>query len=198
MRAQKPRFFKSPAEFRAWLAKNHAKATELLVGYHKKHTGKPSLTWEQSVDEALCFGWIDGIRRSGGADTYTIRFTPRTATSKWSAVNIKRVGELTRLQLMTPAGHRAFEARKQRESGEYSYEQRTVELPEPYARSFRKHAKAWAFFQHQTPGYRKISMWWIVSAKREDTRMKRLTELIALSERQRLIPGINLKPRKLT
>ena len=173
-----PRFFRTPAAFRAWLTKHHAATQELLVGYHKKGTDKPSMTWPESVDVALCFGWIDGVRMRLDDDSYTIRFTPRRARSIWSAVNIKRAQELDALGLMTRDGLQAFEARQENRSGIYSYEQRSATLPEPYGRRFRKHKAAWSFFQAQPAGYQKTLAWWVVSAKKDETRLKRLEQLI--------------------
>jgi uncharacterized protein YdeI (YjbR/CyaY-like superfamily) len=176
-------YFDSPAAFRRWLEAHHASAGELLVGYHKAHTGRPSLTWPESVDEALCFGWIDGVRRRVDDDRYTIRFTPRRKHSIWSLVNIRRVAVLTAEGRMRPAGVRAFEARRDARSGVYSFER-----PEPAAlsdadeRRFKTHKKAWAFFQSQPPGYRKTVMHWVTSAKRAETRETRLATLIADSE----------------
>ena len=174
-------FFPRPADFRKWLEKNHATAKELLVGFHKKRSGRPSITWPESVDEALCFGWIDGIRKRVDEASYTIRFTPRKATSTWSAINIGHVEVLTREGRMRPAGMKAFEARRENKSGIYSYEQRSAQLPEPYAGLLRKNVEAWQFFEAQPPGYRKLIFWRIVSAKREETRLKRLRELITAS-----------------
>ena len=193
-RAQKPTFFKSPAEFREWLAKNHETKAELVVGFYKRHTGKASLTWPESVDEALSVGWIDGIRRSLGADSYTIRFTPRKPGSTWSAVNITRVAALEKEGRMRPAGRAAFAHKRESRSGIYSYEQRSPELPAKYAVEFRKHKTAWMYFQSLPPGYRKTSMWYIVSAKKEETREKRLAVLIDCSARGVTLPG--LRPTK--
>lgn len=174
----KPTFFKTPADFRKWLAKYHASATELWVGFYKKDSGKPSITWPESVDEALCHGWIDGIRKSVDESSYKIRFTPRRQGSIWSAVNIKRVAELTKEGRMTLAGEKAFAARLEYKSGIYAYEQRTPELPEIYAKKLQKNKAAAKFFESQPPSYRKVAMWWIVSAKQEETRLKRLARLI--------------------
>lgn len=174
-------FFESPGEFRKWLEMHHATAKELWVGYYKKGTGKPSMTWPESVDQALCFGWIDGIRKSVDEDSYTIRFTPRKPGSTWSSVNIKRVQELSEQGLMQPMGLQAFAARKENKSGIYSYEQRGDQLPEPYAGRLRKKKAAWDFFQAQPPSYRKAAYWWVVSAKKEETRLKRLEQLIEAS-----------------
>ena len=174
----KPKFFKTPSDFRKWFEEHHESSKELLVGFYKKGSGRPSITWPQSVDEALCFGWIDGIRRSIDESSYSIRFTPRKAISTWSVVNIKRAQELIDQGLMRPAGLKAFQARKEYRSGIYSYEQRSEELPDPYAKLFKRNKRAWDFFQAQSPWYRKTMGWWIVSAKREETRLKRLATLI--------------------
>ncbi|HXT61436.1 MAG TPA: YdeI/OmpD-associated family protein [Pyrinomonadaceae bacterium] len=183
----KPRFFKTPAAFRKWLAANHDKSKELWVGFYKKETGKPSITWPESVDEALCFGWIDGIRKKFDEESYVIRFTPRKKESIWSAVNMRNVERLIKEKRMMTAGLNAYAARKEFRSGIYSYEERPVELVEPYASQFKKNKTAWKFFQAQPPGYRKMMTWFIVSAKTEPTRMKRLARLIENSERgQRL------------
>ena len=173
-----PKFFKTPSAFRKWLAAHHATVNELWVGYYKKGTGKPSITWPESVDEALCFGWIDGLRKRIDDDSYKIRFTPRRSGSIWSGVNMKRANELIKEGLMQPTGLKAFEARKEYRSGIYAYEQRSAELVEPYAGSLRRNKAAWEFFQSQPPGYHKLMNWWIVSAKREETRLKRLNKLI--------------------
>jgi len=176
--ALKPKFFKSPADLRKWFEAHHASAPELLVGFYKKDSGKASITWPQSVDEALCFGWIDGIRKSIDDISYTIRFTPRKPFSIWSAVNIKRAKELLEQGLMQPAGLKAFLAREENRSGIYSYEQRSPELPEKYANKLKMHQSAWKFFQAQPPSYRKAANWYVLSAKKEETRLKRLKHLI--------------------
>lgn len=183
----KPTFFATPADFRRWLKKNHASVTELWVGFHKKGTGKPSITWPESVDQALCFGWIDGLRKSFTAESYMIRFTPRKPTSIWSAVNIKRAQELTRLGLMQPAGTKAFGRRNAEKSIRYSFEQAHVKLNPAYEKQFRTNQRAWEFFQSQPPGYRKVSTWWVLSAKQEITRQRRLAALISDSEAGRRI-----------
>ena len=175
--AAKPAFFATPAAFRRWLAKHHASEKQLLVGFHKVHTGKPSLTWPQSVDVALCFGWIDGVRTSLGDDAYTIRFTPRKATSIWSNVNTRRVPELAKLGLMQPAGLAAFARRDPKRSGLYSFEA-AFALDAKAEKKFRARRKAWAFFESQPPGYRRIAVKWVASAKREETRVRRLEQLI--------------------
>ena len=176
-----PKFFKTPSAFRKWLAAHHATVKELWVGYYKKGTGKPSITWPESVDEALCFGWIDGLRKRIDDDSYKIRFTPRRPGSIWSSVNMKRANELIKEGLMQPTGVKAFEARKEYRSGIYAYEQRSAELVEPYVGRLKRNKTAWKFFQSQPPGYQKLMNWWIVSAKREETRLKRLDRLIAES-----------------
>ena len=174
----KVKFFKTPSDFRKWLATHHASETELWVGFYKKDSGKASINWPQSVDEALCFGWIDGIRKSIDDSSYKIRFTPRRQRSIWSAVNIKRVADLSQQRLMQEPGLKAFAARQEYRSGIYSYEQRSPELPAPYAKKLKKNAAAWKFFQAQPPSYRKNVYWWVVSAKQEETRLKRLDKLI--------------------
>jgi uncharacterized protein YdeI (YjbR/CyaY-like superfamily) len=174
-----PIFFQTPQELRTWLEQNHDNETELLVGFYKKSTGKPSITWPELVDEVLCFGWIDGVRRGIDDESYTIRITPRKPTSNWSSVNIKRVGELEQQGRMTPAGRAAFERRSEKRSGIYSYEQRKkAKLDREQEREFKANADAWAFFQSQPAGYRRTATYWVTTAKREDTRRKRLAQLI--------------------
>ena len=196
-RAPKPRFFADPAQLRAWFIEHHKHAGELIVGYFKRDSGRPSVTWPESVDEALCVGWIDGIRRSIDDVSYQIRFTPRKPTSTWSAINIARIAVLTKEERMLPAGFAAFAARRANRSGIYAYEQRSATLPPKYARIFKRDAKAWEFFQSQTPGYRKQMMWRIVSAKQEATREKRLATLMKHSARGERLPGVDAykKPR---
>lgn len=183
-------YFSSAAEFREWLAKNHEHATELLVGFHKAATGRPRMTWAESVDEALCVGWIDAIRRRVDDERYTIRFCPRKATGVWSAVNIRRVGELEKEGRMRPAGRAAFARRKENRSGIYSYEKRPDSLDEPYASVFRKQKTAWAYFEAQAPWYRRAATWYVLSAKREETRLKRLAILIEDSANKRWLAGL--------
>jgi uncharacterized protein YdeI (YjbR/CyaY-like superfamily) len=185
-----PTFFRTPADFRKWLARHHATVTELFVGYYKKHTGRPSLTWEESVDEALCFGWIDGIRRSLDADRYTNRFTPRRPGSHWSAVNIRRAEALIAEGRMQPAGRVAFDARRPASPGEYSYEQRSAELVEPYASVLKRDSAAWAGYQALSPSRRKAVNWWILSAKQDATRLARLEKLRTYAARGELIPEL--------
>jgi uncharacterized protein YdeI (YjbR/CyaY-like superfamily) len=191
-----PKFFKSPSDFRKWLAAHHANAKELLVGFYKKDTGKQSITWPESVDEALCFGWIDGIRRRIDEDSYSIRFTPRKASSTWSAVNIGRANELNREGRMAPAGEKAFAARKENRSGIYSYEQRSADLIEPYVGKLRRNKAAAKFFASQPASYRKAANWWVISAKQEETRLRRLEKLISLSAAGQTIPQFTRLPRQ--
>jgi uncharacterized protein YdeI (YjbR/CyaY-like superfamily) len=175
-----PTFFAIPADFRRWLKQHHATASELWVGFHKKGTGRPSITWPESVDDGLCFGWIDGIRKALDAESYVIRFTPRKKGSTWSAVNMWRVQELIRNGRMQPAGMEAFDARDPKKSGIYSFEQRQAATLDKAAQAkFKANRPAWKFFESQPPGYRKIATYWVVSAKREDTRARRLETLMA-------------------
>ena len=185
-----PKHFASPAELRAWFTAHHESREEFWIGFHKRHTGKPSITWPESVDEALCVGWIDGIRKSLGEASYRIRFTPRKKRSVWSAVNIRRVKELKRLGRMRPAGLTAYAAREERRSGIYAYEQRSESMPDPYAKIFKKEKAAWRFFQRMPPWYRKTVNWWIVSAKKEETRMRRLATLIELCAAEKKLPQL--------
>jgi uncharacterized protein YdeI (YjbR/CyaY-like superfamily) len=180
-----PTFFATPAAFRAWLRKHHTTEKELIVGFYKKASGKPSMTWPEAVDEALCYGWIDGVRRKHGEDAYTNRFTPRRPTSNWSAVNIAKVSELTRQKRMQPAGLAAFARRQEHKSRVYTYENRHEAAFEPsHEKRFRANRKAWAFFATQPPSYRKLMIVWIESAKQEETRLRRLDGLIAACQKQ--------------
>jgi uncharacterized protein YdeI (YjbR/CyaY-like superfamily) len=184
----KPTFFETPDMFRAWLEANHATETELLVGFFKRGSGRPSITWPESVDEALCYGWIDGIRRSLSEDAYTIRFTPRKPTSIWSAINVARVAELSALGRMRPAGLVAFSKRTEDKTGIYSFERnRAARLSPAQEKALRANRKAAAFFDAQPPWYRRTAIHWIVSAKREETRLRRLAQLIADSAAGRTI-----------
>ncbi|MFY9555746.1 MAG: YdeI/OmpD-associated family protein [Blastocatellia bacterium] len=183
----KIRFFKSPADFRKWLEKHHATVEELWVGYYKKSSGKPSITWPESVDQALCFGWIDGIRKSVDELSYKIRFTPRRPGSIWSSINIKRAQQLKSEGLMLPAGLKAFQVRKENRSGIYSYEQRSINLPETCETRLKQNKTAWDFFHAQPASYRKLVNWWLVSAKKEETMQKRLEKLIEESAKGRRV-----------
>jgi uncharacterized protein YdeI (YjbR/CyaY-like superfamily) len=177
-----PLFFKSQVEFRNWLEKNHKTKSELLVGYYKKSTGKPSMTWSESVDEALCFGWIDGIRRSIDEERYCIRFTPRKSTSVWSRVNIDKVEVLQKKGLMKQSGLEAFNKRKDSKSGIYSFENKPEKLDDDLEIIFRENKGAWKFFSEQPPSYRRTMFYWVLSAKQKSTRLNRLMKLIAKSE----------------
>jgi uncharacterized protein YdeI (YjbR/CyaY-like superfamily) len=181
-------FFPTPADFRAWLELHHGTARELWVGYRKKGSGEVSVTWAESVDEALCFGWIDGIRKSLDERSYTNRFTPRKAGSVWSATNIGRVEELTREGRMQPAGLAAFAARRENRSGIYSYEQRSVDLPPELAADLAANSRAAEFFASRPASYRKAAVWWVISAKLETTRRRRLATLVELSAAGERLP----------
>ena len=191
----KPTFFATPSELRTWLKEHHDTAQELWVGFYKKSSGKPSITWPEAVDEALCFGWIDGVRKGIDDVSYTIRFTPRKPRSIWSAVNVKRASELASLGLMRPAGLKAFEERAEEKSELYSYEQENAELNDAYEQQFRANKTAWEFFQAQAAWYRRAATWWVISAKKEETRLKRLATLIEDSEHGRTIPPLTRRTR---
>lgn len=188
-------FFPSPSDFRRWLEaecqkSEGQKTLELLVGFYKKSSGKPSVTYAEALDEALCFGWIDGVRRSVDADAYTVRFTPRKPKSQWSAVNIRHVERLTKAGRMRPAGLKAFEGATD-QPRKYSYEQRNqAALSEADEKRFRANRRAWDFFQSQPPWYRRVSIFWIVSAKKEETRRRRFATLMTDCEHGRLLKGL--------
>ena len=174
-----PRYFASSAGFRQWLEDNAAAATALLVGYHKVETGRPSMSWSESVDEALCFGWIDGVRRRIDAHRYSIRFTPRKVTSVWSTVNIAKVEALRAQGRMTPAGERAFANRKEAKSSIYAYEQKAAaELSAQEIRAFQRRKRAWSFFDATPPSYRKVMLHWVTTARRAETRAARFAKLM--------------------
>ena len=172
-------FFPRPEDLRTWLAEHHDSARELWAGFHKKGSGRPSVTWPESVDEALCFGWIDGVRKRLDETSYAIRFTPRKPGSTWSAVNVRRVEALTAEGRMRPAGVAAYEARHPERTGVYTYERDRAALDGESERRFRAEPAAWAFFSAQPPGYRRTAIGWVVSAKREETRRRRLDRLVA-------------------
>ena len=183
---EEPIFFASPAKFRSWLKKNHARCSEQWVGFHRKNSGVPSITWPESVDEALCFGWIDGLRKTVNAQSYKIRFTPRRSTSTWSAVNIRRMKGLIDLGRMEAAGLKAFQRRTADRSAIYAYENRkSARFDRIAEQQFRSNQPAWDWFMKQPPGYRRMMTWWVVSAKRPETRAKRLAKLITESKAQR-------------
>jgi len=195
--AGRPRFFATPGEFRAWLRRHHATETVLLVGFYKKATARPSITWPESVDEALCFGWIDGVRRSLGADAYSIRFTPRKTTSIWSAINVARARALIEAGRMTPAGLRAFQARTPERTGIYSFERNAAaRLTPDEEKKLHANARASAFFDARPPWYRRTAIHWVISAKRPQTRQRRLERLIDDSARSRTIPPLTRPGRK--
>ena len=181
-------FFKTAAAFRAWLARHHASATELLVGFHKVGSGRKSITYQEALDEALAFGWIDGVRRRLDDESYSIRFTPRKPTSIWSAVNIKRVKELEVAGRMAPAGLAAFGKRDEKRSAIYSYERSAAALDGEALRTFAANEKALEFYERQAPWYRRTTAHWVISAKRPETRDKRLRTLIDYSARGERIP----------
>jgi len=187
----KPKFFATPADWRAWLEKNHANTDEFWVGFYKRDSGLLSITWPESVDGALCFGWIDGVRKRVDDVSYMIRFTPRKTRSTWSAINIRRVGALKKSGLMHPAGLAAFDRREGDRSAIYAYEQRkTAKLPPDFEMQFRKQSEAWKFFQSQPPWYQRTSTYWVISAKKEETRLKRLAILIDCSAHRQSIPSL--------
>ena len=180
-----PTFFATQAAFREWLEKHHKKETELLVGFYKVSSDKLSMTWSQSVDQALCFGWIDGVRKSIDAESYNIRFTPRSSSSIWSAINIKKVEELNKAGLMTPEGQKAFDLRKESKSRIYSHEKEPAILDSNYESQFRLNPVAWDFFNAQAPSYKKVMIYWIMTAKQEKTKISRLEKTIQISEQQK-------------
>jgi uncharacterized protein YdeI (YjbR/CyaY-like superfamily) len=182
-----PLYFSSSADWRAWLEANHGKETSLVVGMHRAKSGKPSMTWSQSVDEALCFGWIDGVRKSAGDQGYTIRFSVRKPGSIWSRINIAKARELIASGRMRPAGLGKFEARRSDRSMVYSYEQRSAEMEGELRRRFMVHRKAWAFFEKQAPSYRKKVAWWVSSARKPETREARLAKAIDFSSRKKTL-----------
>jgi uncharacterized protein YdeI (YjbR/CyaY-like superfamily) len=189
----KATYFKRPADFRKWLEANHESESELLVGFHKRDSGRDSITWPESVSEALCFGWIDGVRRRVDDDSYTIRFTPRKATSIWSTVNITKMNELIASELVHPAGMHAFERRSERKSSIYSYENSAKAVFDAESeRAFKRNKAAWKFFESCPPWYRRMATWRIVSAKRPETRAKRLAELITCCAEGRSLPTLSL------
>lgn len=176
-----PRFFTSRAAFRAWLEKHHASVGELWVGFYKKASGKGGITYKEAVDGALCFGWIDGVKKKVGDSSYTHRFTPRKRDSYWSAVNTKRMTELIALGVAAAPGLEAFERRDRKKTKQYSFERKGAAFNAPIARAFKANAGAWAFFRARPPGYRKLLTFWVMSAKQEETRLRRLATLVKTS-----------------
>ena len=193
-----PIFFTSPSEFRKWLEQNFDQQKEIWVGFYKVNSGKFNMSWSDAVDQALCFGWIDGIRKSIDEHSYTNRFTPRNPRSTWSKVNIEKVKNLTRQKQMHPAGIAAFKKRTKGNSGIYSFEQQKLELSEDYLREFKKDKTAYHFFLSKPPGYRKTAIHWVMQAKRVATQMKRLQILIDCSAKQEPIPLLrrDVAPKK--
>jgi len=194
-RPQNVVFFESPAEVRAWFEANHETATELWVGYHRKRTGRPTVTWQELVDQELCFGWIDSVRYSIGDDRTAQRITPRRKGSVWSTVNIKRFAELEAAGLVHEKGRAAFAARKDARSAIYSYENRSRAFDDAREKAFRRKKAAWKFFESQAPWYRRTATYWVMSAKREETRDDRLRRLIEHSHKGERIPPLNRPPR---
>src|SRR6185295_5415594 len=178
-----PKFFSSPEKFRQWLERNHDSASELLLGFHKKSSDKKSITYAEALDEALCFGWIDGVRKNLNETSYTIRFTPRKPRSIWSLVNVRHVERLQKEGRMHPAGLEVYERRSPELTGIYSFENRPRELAPEYEKTFRQNKTAWKFFQEQPPGYKRLMVFRTMSAKKEETRLRRLQQLIENSEK---------------
>ncbi len=191
----KPRHFPDSPAFRAWLKKNHKITTELIVAFHRIGTGKKSITYPEALDEALSFGWIDGVRKSAGPGVYTVRFTPRKPKSNWSIVNIRRVRQLIKIKRMTKHGLRVFEARDERRSERYSYERKTRKLSKKQEDLFRANAAAWNYFTSQAPWYQRVTTWWVISAAKEETRERRLNQLISDSAAGRRIHMLTNKRR---
>lgn len=180
-----PKFFSTQEDFRRWLEENHEKETELIVGFYNIKSGKQTMTWSEAVDQALCFGWIDGVRRKVDDESYSNRFTPRRASSNWSAVNIKKVADLTEKGLMMPAGVAAFEKRKDEKSAVYAYENEQKQFSGEFEKRFRANEKAWGFFEKQANWYKKQMTNWVLTAKQEATRERRFEKLVAESENEK-------------
>ncbi len=191
-----PKFFKNGSEFRSWLEENHKNQSAVWVGFYKKKTGKESIDWPGSVDQALCYGWIDGIRKSIDDESYKIRFTPRNARSHWSNVNLKRIKELKKLGLVTEAGLKVYQSRKKDVSGLASYEQGELSFPKEFEKEFKKSAEAYSFFRTKAPSYQKQCGWWIMSAKKEETRQKRFQILVNSSAKKELAPPFKFTKKK--
>ena len=189
-------FFETPAKLRAWFEKNHDKASELWLGYHLKRSGRPSVTWQDAVDQELCFGWIDSVRYSMDGDRTAQRLTPRRKRSIWSAINIKRFRELDEMGLVHPAGRAAFEKRDEARSRIYSYENRSRGFDTATEALLRKHKRAWKFFEGQAPSYRRVAAFWVMSAKQAETRQRRLAKLIEHSESGERVPAFVTPSRR--
>ena len=177
-----PIFFSTQTQFREWLENNHNKETELFVGYYKIKSGYPSMTWSQSVDQALCFGWIDGVRKSIDEHSYQIRFTPRKTESVWSPVNLEKIEILKKKGLMQPAGIKIFKNRTESKPYDYAFRQKELKLPSDFESLFKENLKAWDYFKSLAPSFKKLSILWVISAIQDKTKIKRLNELIASSE----------------
>jgi uncharacterized protein YdeI (YjbR/CyaY-like superfamily) len=190
------KFFKSSIEFRKWLEKNHAEAPELWVGFYKIDSNIKSITYQEAVDQALCFGWIDGIKKKVDQISYTHRFTPRKSKSNWSSTNIKRVGELSKLGLMHPSSIKVFNQRDKKKIKQYSYERKTLTLDKSFIQMFKTHVNAWSFFQSQSPSYQKLATFWVMSAKKEETRLRRFNILIEDAKNGRKLAAVTLESRK--
>jgi uncharacterized protein YdeI (YjbR/CyaY-like superfamily) len=191
------KYFKSSSEFRKWLDKNHAEVNELWVGFYKISSNIKSITYPDAVDQALCFGWIDGIKKKVDEFSYTHRFTPRKSKSIWSSNNIKRVGELAKLGFMHPSGIKVFDQRDKKKIKQYSYERKILTLDQSYIKIFKSHENAWSFFISQAPSYQKVAILWVMSAKKEETRLRHLNILIEDSENKRRLAVVSLEPKKI-
>ncbi len=189
-------YFESPYDLRRWFEQHHDKIAELWIGFHKKKTKRASVTYQEALDQALCFGWIDGVRRTIDDNSYMIRFTPRKPESRWSIVNITRAHELSQQGLMHPIGLKGFEARDEEKAKQYSYEERSRGLDAAFEKRLKENEKAWAFFHAQPPSYRRVASWWIMSAKKEETRLKRLATLIEDSEQGRRVSAVIYTPKR--
>jgi uncharacterized protein YdeI (YjbR/CyaY-like superfamily) len=185
-----PHFFPNPADFRKWLEKHHATEREVIVGFYRKETGKPSITWPQSVEEALCFGWIDGVRHKLDETSYTIRFTPRKPTSIWSKINLASMERLIASGRIAPAGLKLYESRDAKKTNLYSFEREQAAFTPAQEKLFRKNTKAWKFWERQVPSYRRPATWWVISAKQEATRERRLNTLIVSSAKGLKLPQL--------
>jgi uncharacterized protein YdeI (YjbR/CyaY-like superfamily) len=184
-------FFESPAHFRRWLEEHHGSIAVLWIAFWKAHTGKKGLTYEEAVEESLCFGWIDGLVKRRDAESYQQRFTPRKATSIWSTVNVRKVEALQNAGRMARPGLEAFAKRDHRRSGSYSFENRHVKLSAEFEKRFRAKKAAWRFFEAQPPGYRRVAGFWVMSAKKEETRERRFAQLVEGSQAGKRLPAIS-------
>lgn len=191
-----PTFFRSEAEFRKWLQKNHNRESELLIVFHRVESGKGGLTYRQALDQALCFGWIDGLRKRFDATSYTVRFSPRISGSIWSVINTNRMKELIEIGCVHASGLSVFEKRDKKKSRMYSYEVGSCKLDASFEKQFRASPTAWEFYQTQAPWYRRVSCYWVMSAKKEETRLRRLGQLITDSANERRLKQLISNPKK--